>query len=107
MSIYFPPNADKLRYSMTQSIKQPEAINEHGLKYLSSKALPSYRQQNIGYICIQKYKKFTYFTILFYVVPPSYLSGQSSKLLAVIYGGIGCMHRYGELNKNINYYMNT
>jgi hypothetical protein len=50
---------------------------------------------------------FTYFTIIYSVVLPSYLSGQSVKLLAVIYDGIGSMHRYGELKKNKNDYMNT
>jgi len=32
-------------------------------------------------------------------VPPSYLSGQPAKLLAVIYDRIGSMHRYGELGE--------
>ena len=80
-----------------ESIKQQKTIKEHCPNHLQSKVLPSYRQQNTGHIWVQKYKKFSYFTILCSVVPPSYLSRHSAKLLTVIYDRIGSMHRYDEL----------
>ena len=86
--------------SDTESIKQQGAIKELSLNHLSTKEQPSYSQQNIGHIWAEKYKKFTYFTILCSVVPPSYHYGQSAKLLSVIYDRIVSMHRYGEL-KNV------
>ena len=85
----------------TGSFKQQKAIKEHSPNHLSSKVLPSHRQQNMSNIWAQKYKEISSFTIIRSAVPPNYLSGQLDKLSALIYDRMSSMHRYGEQKQKI------